>query len=527
MASGIVIALTLIFLGHHITHYGTQAQSLAVRAWKFFERTSHSCTDDAVREEHVKAALWDLRAKIYRHCIEFLVHVVGFAIIGMGYKLSVDPLSMFQLVQLCLMGCVYTAHHSVLSGRLQLNWTNLRGIYCVFYASFIIFVLVNLWQNETAARAVINQAFNVCSRMIMSVIFIDTLTAAPAQIAISMAEVFEYSMKEEVADTIVYAWVQVLISAGIIGFSAVLEYWVTSHISALVDTESMLSSFRHMLRGVCDGEVLLTEEMKIKEDAECLKHLLMNSASFKGKDFEKFLDPEEVARFRDFLQQSNRDALQPEERRPNTPPCLRISLRGASDIRVGVDLWHVPMRGKDGSMHLIALREDSEAAQRVVLAVEGQKDIAIPFSKESDSETTSETHSESQKSSLSFLQSFPELSDMTLCVDTSTHWFDVEQAHLSFVRQPQSSDFSMPSLRRLVRPTDWETVRSKLKAVAARNGEEIMRLRLQDDAKRSLIANTVQISAYRPPRGGAGEMKLCLNFSDLVFEGKHCEDGLD
>ena len=34
-------------------------------------------------------------------------------------------------------------------------------------------------------------------------------------------------------------------------------------------------------------------------------------------------------------------------------------------------------------MHLIALREDSEAAQRVVLAVEGQKDIAIPFSKES------------------------------------------------------------------------------------------------------------------------------------------------
>lgn len=45
---------------------------------------------------------------------------------------------------------------------------------------------------------------------------------------------------------------------------AVQRYWVTSHISALVDTESMLSSFRHMLRGVCDGEVLLTEEMKIK-----------------------------------------------------------------------------------------------------------------------------------------------------------------------------------------------------------------------------------------------------------------------
>jgi len=50
-------------------------------------------------------------------------------------------------------------------------------------------------------------------------------------------------------------------------------------------------------------------------------------------------------------------------------------------------------------------------------------------------------------------------------VDATTHWFDVEQAHLSFQRQPQSSDSSMPSLRRLVRPTEWETVRSKLKTV--------------------------------------------------------------
>ena len=53
-------------------------------------------------------------------------------------------------------------------------------------------------------------------------------------------------------------------------------------------------------------------------------------------------------------------------------------------------------------------------------------------------------------------------------VDATTHWFDVEQAHLSFQRQPQSSDSSMPSLRRLVRPTEWETVRSKLKTVRGR-----------------------------------------------------------
>ena len=32
--------------------------------------------------------------------------------------------------------------------------------------------------------------------------------------------------------------------------------------------------------------------------------------------------------------------------RTKTPPCLRVSLRGPSHLRVGVDLWHVCMPGR-------------------------------------------------------------------------------------------------------------------------------------------------------------------------------------
>lgn len=286
----------------------------------------------------------------------------------------------------------------------------------------------------------------------------------------------------------------------------------------------MLSSFRRMLRGVCDGEVLLGEDLKIKEEAECLKHLMMDSRAFQGKDFQKFLDPEEATRFLDFLQQSERDAHQPEEQRTRTPPCLRISLRGASDIRVGVDLWHVPMRSTgSGTSHLIALREDSEAQQAI--SSEDQPDLQLP-PHQGDPDAMSEL-SDSQKSSTSLLRSFPELMDMTLCVDTSTHWFDVEQAHLSFARQPQSSDSSMPSLRRLVRGTDWETLRAKLKKVTE-GGEETMQMRLRDDAQRTVVANCVHVSAFRPPRATDEGVKLCLNFSDLVFEEKNQkEKGLE
>ena len=42
-------------------------------------------------------------------------------------------------------------------------------------------------------------------------------------------------------------------------------------------------------------------------------------------------------------------------------------------------------------------------------------------------------------------------------VDATTPLLDVDQAHLSFVRRRDSDDSSMPSLRRLVQPTDAGT----------------------------------------------------------------------
>ena len=453
----------------------------------------------------------------------------AFGVLGMLHASCLDP-SIQQLVQLMFMSCVYLSHHLVLTNRLTLNKTNLKLIYVVFYASFIPFVFAN--PNGDDGRAIITQGFNTSSRMIMSVVFMDTSTAAPAQLAISLAEIGVHWMRHASADMVLFAWMQTLVGCSIIGISAFLEFWVTSHISVLLDTECMVSSFRRMLRGVCDGEVMLNEDMEVCEDAVCLKHLLMTQGNFKGKGFQKLLVPEESGRFQEFLKQSMADAQKAEEERTMTPPCLRISLRGASDIRVGVDLWHVLMPGrKDGMLHLLALREDSEARAAPPSTTNVNQKIsqepASPTSTVADDSfdrEPSESSYMSQKSSASFLQNFPELVNMTLCVDATTHWFDVEQAHLSFQRQPQSSDSSMPSLRRLVRPTDWETVRSKLKEIADQaDGSMDLRLRLVDDAKRSMIAQG-HVSTYKPPRGHEDGVKLCLQLTEMLFEDKNSRD---
>ncbi|CAK9036084.1 unnamed protein product [Durusdinium trenchii] len=509
-----IVALNFVFLAQHVTKYGGQLKSLLEPVWAFLWAFPLRRKDDRPARAEVEKAVWDVRARTYRHAIQFLIHQNAFVLIGMSYNLYREP-SFTHVAQLCILMGVYL--HAVSCEKMNLNAKNLRFLYVLFYSAFSLFIIASVWQKDTEARAVSKQVFNMSSRMIMSLIFIDTWTTGPAQVVISTAEIWQYSVQHDIADTVLFAWVQILAGSGIVAFSVILEYWITCHVSSLLDTESILSSFRRMLRGVCDGEVLLADDMTIRADAECLKHLLMNSGNFKGKSFEKLLQPAEVTRFRDFMKQSQRDALQPDEQRTRTPPCLRISLRGASDIRVGVDLWHVPMCGKDGALHLLALREDAEAQREPPQCEEPHP--RLPVSPQSNAEADSLSESMSQNSSGSLLQSFPELSDMTLCVDTSSRWFDVEQAHLSFVRQPQSSDMSMPSLRRLVRPTDWETVRSKLKEVAEGGESETLRLRLLDDAKRSLIAQ-VQVSAYRPPRGSEDGVKLCLNFTDLVFDEK-------
>ena len=61
---------------------------------------------------------------------------------------------------------------------------------------------------------------------------------------------------------------------------------------------------------------------------------------------------------------------------------------------------------------------------------------------------------------------------MTLLVDVDTELHDVEKAHLNFARReeqaeqtvdpPSALQSNMPCLRKLVKPTDWEKVRSSI-----------------------------------------------------------------
>ncbi|CAJ1337992.1 unnamed protein product, partial [Effrenium voratum] len=152
------------------------------------------------------------------------------------------------------------------------------------------------------------------------------------------------------------------ILATIICCSTTVEIHMRSHIEvvwASADSESMLASFRRLLRGACDGEVLLDSEMKIHGEPASLKHLLMTNISLHGKSFQDILDKDTQLRFAELLEKEDKES--------SIPPCLRASLRGSNDIKVSVDLFHVPVPQYCGARvyHLIAFREDAELPAQV------------------------------------------------------------------------------------------------------------------------------------------------------------------
>ena len=246
----------------------------------------------------------------------------------------------------------------------------------------------------------------------------------------------------------------------------------------------------------------------------------MTRHDFNGQKFEQLLAAEEQDPFHSFMSEPSH---------PDTaaPPCLRVSLTRGK-VRVGVDLFHVKVPHLFGKAHhLVAFREDSES--RLQQEVEpGGVVPTLPLDaspRRARSARSARSNSSCGSQATALLQICKELQEMTLMIDANTQLLDVEQAHLSFLRESQDGDASMPSLRRLVQPTDWGSVRDELTEFAQRQSElpvgdrEVLKTKLRlRDAKRCVQARRVEVSAFSPPgvnANGEAPLKLHMHLSRL------------
>mmetsp|Transcript_45209 Transcript_45209/g.98369 ORF Transcript_45209/g.98369 Transcript_45209/m.98369 type:complete len:566 (+) Transcript_45209:63-1760(+) len=523
-----VLACAAIVLVAHCREHGPEIISMLQRPM-IGQRSQTKST------ELLDAAVWDVRAKQYLGTARIYVHLTALCILGLSFGMLSQPASISPL-QFSLFLAAWLGYHVVAAQKLMLNKTRIRLLVLSNYLEVLGFMSEIPRDCESS---LLTSAVAISSGYAIAILSADMKTTVLGQ---AMSMLYETWVTWErnpstVTTCILY---QILISSAILAVGGLVEFSTRSRIAMLLNSESMVASFRQMLRGLCDGEILLDSNLRVVGKAECLRRLLMTS-DVTNQSFEELLVEEERPRFLRFMFENLESTMTgaDDNKLMSAPPCLRVSLKGAGH-RIGVDLFHVkmpPLFGQE-TYHLVALREDSDFRQAAEAFAEAAPDStpALPQIEEKGTKTAGvgssvarSDRSVPQVSSNSLIQICPELQEMTLLVDASTPLLDVEQAHLSFVRRGDEFDCSMPSLRRIVRPTDWGTVRSDLREFALTAGsmqsaaqqKDVLKtkLRLQDDAKRCVEARDVQVSAFSPPASAGGSepmlRKLCLQIGGL------------
>lgn len=479
-AGAVALALTIL----HLQKWGPDI--IEMSQWLFRRVQVEKDEKDSRNELRIEEELWNLRQRGYHFACRFLVHLAFISLLMCIQEAILKPEPVY-FVRVGFIMSTYLQHFAVAAGMVELNTTRVKILIWFLHFLLFFFIVANRYLQGIDLGSM--QGFQVAVRFSFIFLFVCKKITIPFQFVYTALDIWNFLRMSTSSTALGPVLFAQLFSLGMtIATSVIVEWWVRSRIQAVFDTadaESLVSSFRRMLRGVCDGEVLLDNKLGIHGESERVKHLMFTTISLTGRNFAHLLVEEEQQAFIDFIETSTQQAVSSTKNETSgAPQCLRVSIRGSSGTRVGVDLYHVPVAGLFGITaphHLIALKEDVDFYRPV--PPEAQ-DNAVPtelLSCRGNEHTSPEaplprlpdfTVASSASSRSSVSNRPPDLEEMTLLVDVSTDLHDVQEAHMRFRRQSDEPDelsalqSGMPSMRKFVKPTDWEKLRSRVSSFA-------------------------------------------------------------
>ena len=269
------------------------------------------------------------------------------------------------------------------------------------------------------------------------------------------------------------------------------------------DDRSLLLGFRKVLKGVCDGNLVLdSHNLTVVDDSRSLEQLLKSDKKLVDSKFlDLFLDTDSRQRFVQFLNAQSSNCLPGNLEGGNTEPTMplgfRVRLQGAQGpVSVDVFCTRLPDYGAGRDHYLLALKEDPEQSEQFgspsqemngMNEINEMNEINSRFLRASDAEKAEEMDENSQPamslgraSSISeMLEACEELMQVSMLVCNSSPSFDIEEATLSFARSKPSAndsdrcnDFGMPTLRKFIRFNDWERVEKMFQKVCQMEGRK-------------------------------------------------------
>ncbi|CAJ1407184.1 unnamed protein product [Effrenium voratum] len=509
-ANMVAVALLLICLPLHWSLTNLSVKRLWASVWPLLSRITEENREDhekKAKERRLREGVDRVREQIFVISHRIFIHASAPNVFFTSCLLVSSP-SAEAAARWVLAVLTYAQGVSVCRSSGPFTARRVRLLNLGSYLLHAAYILTSLLETEEPRNELVDNVL-VASRFVFSTFSLDSSLNLVCQPLVSIATL----LAQRAPDSRLFASqfsVEFQILVVNVLFTYIIEAVLRSHLQALFDSadaEAMVSSFRRMLKGICDGVVLLDSSLKVHGKAESLQQLMCRSEDLNDMDFEKLLIEDEPQTFARFIASSSLKDLA-------APACLRLSFRHGLDPerRIPADIFHVPVPGLFGAsaFHLLAVQEDPEASP--VAEAEDDRN-QVP-------EVPRETNCPGSTSSTeSMWQNMPELTEMTMLVDPKTQFFDVNQVHMSFKRHSDDVDTSsrMPTVKKFVRPTDWETIRAKLtkwsKEELGPRRMKRMRVRSPDDGKNFIVAQDVEVSSFTPPN--ELEAKLCIHLRDF------------
>ena len=383
------------------------------------------------------------------------------AIIPFGYS-ETPSFCAFMVVATAL---VQATHVTLANGTLRLSARALKCLFSFYYIQMSACILLGLSLDTAAAT---HDKLMALGQFVCIVLFVDSSVHIPGQLGICVTEILRLGMSKGWNNQIIDAvGAQVVFSGVLITSSVALEYTVRQSLQAqqkYSDAESLVASFRTVLGGTCDADLLLNGALQIQDGGEALCHALSLGDSLKGKQFTDLLvrDTDELERFHAFIA-AGTTAKSPAK--CATPRGLRVSLCTAHAERIGADVFHVCVAGIFGSRdphHVLALKFDGEASDASVQSTSPVPAGPVHPRTPSLEETTraTETHNSPSERSVesraagSFLSGLEGFTEVSFLVNTQN--LEVISAHFNFAQESGSSTGpTQPAIRKFVRATQW------------------------------------------------------------------------
>ena len=374
------------------------------------------------------------------------IHIVFIVILSIMQQLLTDP-SPSLCTQLPPALVEYALHALVQTGHIKIKTRNhFRMLRCLLFRGYAV-IVYGLAIEMNYERFCAMEKLLGAALMVQSVVFLDCKATVPVYIVAAAVVTLKqwhwmgFALFSLVLH-VIFAWLMTCV-----------VFAMQHHIAVKLesdDVSSLLQASRCVLRGVCEGDVVLDRHThRILEDSTSLERLLNVKRKLSGSNFlDLFLDADGRQQFSQFLQSE----VLPQAGKAAIPPCLRIVLQGAhGSVSTDVFCTSCAVAGQD--FYLLALRADPDQFGIPPDAPDppDPPQSAWQFGREQPKRQPSEGDS-----SVEVAEAFRELVQLRLLVNIDTPRLDIEEATLSFSRSRHRD--GMPTLRSFVSINDWARV---------------------------------------------------------------------